>query len=164
MQALYKKLHLLEIDYLVSGVSMVVLIFITCAGVVKRYFLNDPIVWLEEIQVWLFVWMAFFGGSAAFRSKSHVAIEVIVDLLPVRAQKVVRTLVYLISMVVLVYLLIQCGNLLQLFIATKKKTYVLDIPSSINMGGIVAGTALMILNYAIVIIKDFTAGKGGGEE
>ncbi|NLZ52050.1 MAG: TRAP transporter small permease [Thermoanaerobacteraceae bacterium] len=158
------KQRLLEIDSLVAGISIVVLVVITCAGVVKRYFINDPIVWLEEIQVWLFLWLTFFGGSIAFRTKSHVVIEILVDMMPKMIQKYVGTIVYIMSMFVLVYLFIKCNLLLQLFITTNKTTNVLRIPSSIQMGGVLFGVFLMILNYTIVIIKELKSQKGGDME
>ena len=71
-----------NLDMVFAGVLMVGLIVLTFVGVIRRYFLRDPITWMEEVQMLLFLWVVFLGGSAAFRTGSHIAIEIVVDALP----------------------------------------------------------------------------------
>ena len=57
-----------NLDMVFAGVLMVGLIVLTFVGVIRRYFLRDPITWMEEVQMLLFLWVVFLGGSAAFRT------------------------------------------------------------------------------------------------
>ena len=74
MKALEK---ILNLDYIIAGIALSVLIIVTFGGVIMRYFLGNPIIWGEEVQLFCFVWTVFFGAGAAFRTGSHVAIDVI---------------------------------------------------------------------------------------
>lgn len=146
--------YLNNIDMFIAGLSLVIILVITCVGVAKRYVLNDPLTWLEEIQVWLFSWLTFFGGSVCFKNRSHVAIEIFTDKFSPKIQKIIEVIIYALSIIVLAYFIIQCSDLLNQYIATNKTTDVLRIPRSINIIGVMLGSILMIVNYTIHGLTD----------
>lgn len=141
---------LLNLDLLIAGISLIVLIIITFLGVVMRYFVNNPFIWQEEVQLWCFVWIIFFGSSAAFRSGSHVAIDIVVDLLPDTLKKVVNILVYFIVMFVLVYLTIHGSTLVAQLASTARTTNILHVQYSIIYSAFPIGCVLMMINYTLV--------------
>lgn len=55
-----------NLDMVFAGVLMVGLIVLTFVGVIRRYFLRDPITWMEEVQMLLFLWVVFLGGVPRF--------------------------------------------------------------------------------------------------
>ena len=73
------------LDRIVNGVlalilgAMTVLVF---ASVVLRYVMNNPVTWSEELASLLFAWITFVGAFVGFRSRSHIAIDTLVVLLP----------------------------------------------------------------------------------
>lgn len=69
-----------NLDIVVAGAALIVLIVLTFAGVVMRYIVGQPFTWLEEVQLFCMVWIVFAAGGAAFRTKSHVAIEMVADM------------------------------------------------------------------------------------
>ena len=78
---------LANLDIAVAAVILAVLIVLTFAGVIWRYIFNAPFTWLEEVQTSCMVWIVFAGAGAAFRMGNHVAIEMIVDMMPEKMQK-----------------------------------------------------------------------------
>jgi TRAP-type transport system small permease protein len=56
------------------------------AQVVFRYGLNQPLVWADEFAVLVFAWMTFIGAAVAQRTDSHIAIDSLTRLMPVRVQ------------------------------------------------------------------------------
>jgi len=54
------------------------------AQVIFRYFLGDPLVWSDELARYLLVWCAFLGWVIAARKRSHLAITMGHDRLPLR--------------------------------------------------------------------------------
>lgn len=42
--------------------------------VISRYLLGAPLSWIEEVSRHLYIYMVFFGASAAIRDRSHVAV------------------------------------------------------------------------------------------
>ena len=83
-----KGLSLLKnLDLAIAGVLLVVLIFLTFFGVARRYLFGKPLIWMEEFQGLLFLWITFLGAGAAFRYGSHVKIDMVLTLftaLPVK--------------------------------------------------------------------------------
>ena len=79
----------------VVGASIVLagLIAFTFVGVPMRYLMSHPFTWEEELQLACMVWITFLAAPAAFRSKSHVAIEIVVDALPAGLRRAAEVLI-----------------------------------------------------------------------
>lgn len=159
---------ILNLDYLITGAALVSLITVTFLGVIMRYFLNNPFIWLEEVQLWCFTWLVFFGAGAAFRTGSHVAIDVIIDLIPPKAKKIVEICVYLVVMVILYYFILHGTTLVKQLGSTGRMTNILKIPYSIIYSALPIGCGLMMINYTIITITSLFTKKtdveGGAEE
>ena len=98
---------LANLDIVIASAILAILILLTFLGVIWRYVLNAPFTWLEEVQTSCMVWIVFAGAGAAFRSGNHVAIEMIVDLMPERMQKVMEGVISAVVVIVIGYLFIQ---------------------------------------------------------
>jgi TRAP-type C4-dicarboxylate transport system permease small subunit len=59
----------------VLGIFLLGLI-VTCifAQVVSRYFFRFPLVWVEEISTYAFIWIVFTGASLGLKRKRHIKI------------------------------------------------------------------------------------------
>ena len=55
-----------HLDAVIAGVSLTIVICITLAGVVMRKVVGQPFAWLEEMQLFFFIWTIFFGGALRF--------------------------------------------------------------------------------------------------
>ncbi|MCR5537124.1 MAG: TRAP transporter small permease [Succinivibrio sp.] len=121
---------LANIDLLLAAVALCILVVVTFGGVIMRYFISKPIIWAEEVQLWCFLWMTFLGGSAAFRYGSHVAVEMVVNLMPKNLRRFVERLDYVITMLVLGYVAYLGCNMVQLMIKIGKVTSILHVPFS----------------------------------
>lgn len=155
---------IVNLDLLIAGIALVTLVAITFMGVIARYFLNDPFQWLEEVQCWLFMWITFFGGSAAFRKKSHVEIEMLVEKFPQSVQKIIGILVYAVVVFVLCDLFLKGNQLVSQYIQTNSVTSVLHISSPFIYLAVPVGCVLMVLNYSAVTLRDLFFRKNDSEE
>jgi len=153
-----------NLDLLLAGICFIVLVIVTFSGVLMRYLFSKPFVWQEEIQLWMFIWITFFGGSAAFRTRSHVGIEIIVDLLPESMQKAVQILISTFLVMVLGYLCMQSWLLIQQFLRTNKTTSMLSIPAWLVYSAIPIGSVLMIINNTAVMVMDCFRERKRGED
>lgn len=138
---------LLNLDIAIASFVLAVLIFLTVAGVVWRYVLGKPFTWLEEVQLACMVWVVFAAGGAAFRTGNHVAIEMVVDLMPRKAQKFVDVLISAVVVIVLLYLFKQSLGFVQVFLASGRSTPMLDIPYALVYGIAPVSFIWMIFNY-----------------
>lgn len=144
---------LLNIDILIAGLSLILLVIITFFNVIMRYFFKAPFVWGEEVQLWCAVWLVFFGASAAFRNGSHVAIEFLIDSLSPSLRKLAEIFAYLVVVSGLVYLMVYGIRLVEHAHLIGRTTNVLKVPYSIIYSALPIGCALMIINSSIVTFK-----------
>ena len=126
---------LCNMDLFIASAALVILTLVTSAGVFMRYVLRAPLLWQEEVQAFCQVWMVFMGSSLAFRLGGHVAIEILVDTLPERAQRVVGYVIDLIVLAVLLHLLLSGHDYVQkVFGRSGRTTAILGIPYSLLYG------------------------------
>ena len=144
---------ILSLDLVISGIALIILVILTFLGSLMRYIVNRPIIWQEEVQIGLAIWVIFFGASAAFRYSNHIAIDMIVDMFPKNIQKIIEVLIAIVTISVLFFMLINGKNLVLQFIKTNRSTNILHIPSQYIYSAIPLGCFLMIINYIISEIK-----------
>lgn len=70
--------------------AMSVIVFV---NVSLRYLTNYSIPWAEEVARYMMVWMTFIGAGLTLRYGGHVAIGNLMDALPPRAQRLLRTVI-----------------------------------------------------------------------
>lgn len=104
---------------------MVVLIFMQ---VFTRYVLSNSFGWTEEASRYLFIWLIFMSIGISFVDKKHISIDLILDLLPIKFQKVVLQLSYIILMGLSVFLVIQGMDLVNALQEFSQKSSTLQIP------------------------------------
>lgn len=138
---------LINIDSIVASVMLILLIAFTFTGVIWRRVFNAPFTWMEEVQLACMVWIVFTGASVAFRTGGHVAIEMVVDLLPKPIQKVVEVIISAIVVFVLAYLFIQSIGFIKLFLRSGRSTSILGIPYALIYGIAPVSLVSMVFNY-----------------
>ena len=141
---------LCNLDLFIASIAMVVLTLVTAAGVVMRYIVKSPILWQEEVQAFCQVWMIFLGASVAFRAGSIVAIEMVVESLPEKAQRIVGYIVDMIVLFVLSFLMVKShAYIQQVFGQSGRPTPILRIPYTLIYGVAPYGCALMMISYVL---------------
>jgi TRAP-type C4-dicarboxylate transport system permease small subunit len=60
------------------------------AAVLFRYVIGRPLIWTEEVQRYLMIWVAFLGGAACLGRGEHMAMDLLGTMLPVRLQRWLR--------------------------------------------------------------------------
>ena len=62
-------------------------------GVVFRYALNSPLYWAEEAARLLLIWLSFAGAALAFQRNHHLAMDIVMRLLPDALRRRIQILV-----------------------------------------------------------------------
>ncbi|MCI8295110.1 MAG: TRAP transporter small permease [Lachnospiraceae bacterium] len=155
--------RILSIDYLIAGLCLTILVVVTFVGVIFRYFLNAPLIWEEEIQLMMITWTIYFGAAAAFRTGGHIAIDMIVDMFPVKIQKVFDILIFLVTTGVLGFLMMNGAALVRQFIRTGRTTNILRIPSQYVYVAIPVGCALMLVSNTVYFVRKLSGVEQGEE-
>jgi TRAP-type C4-dicarboxylate transport system permease small subunit len=108
-----------------------------------RYIMNDSLAWTEEIARYGLMWLAFIGGAMVTRKKTHIAVELLGNLMK---PGLLRTLLFaLVDIVTLGFL-----GLLAYFSVTItqrmefQRMTVIDLPMSLVYGGVAVGCFMML--------------------
>ncbi|SDJ92005.1 TRAP transporter small permease [Natronincola ferrireducens] len=92
----------------------VILVFIQ---VVMRYVFNQSLSWSEELCRYIFIWQVWLGASLGFRTKKHIAIEMIYDKLKGRGKIIYMFMSKIITLAFNVFLVKYGFQLVQTMIA-----------------------------------------------
>lgn len=142
-------------DQLAFGISAVTLTLLTVVAVFFRFVLNNPIQWVEEVQMILVVWSVFFGGSIAIREKGHIAVDIFFDMLPEFVKKIIDVLIWVIVAVAIAYIgkleIDRVGELMK----SGLRTPILSIPSAVEYIGVVIACGLMLVSHIIDGIETY---------
>ena len=97
---------ILNIDDILAGISVSLIVLITVIAVFARYVIGKPIQWTEEVSLGLFVWFIMLGASSAMKINANISIDILVDLLPLRFRKYINIFVAVISFVTLSFIIV----------------------------------------------------------
>ena len=81
-------------QHVCQGLLLVMLV-ITVAQVIARYFFSHGFPWAEESTRYLLVWMVLFGAGILVRIDDHLGIQAMQDALPTHVRAAVRTIIFL---------------------------------------------------------------------
>ena len=154
------KLH--NLDLAIAGFVLAILIIITFYSVIMRYIVNRPVIWGEEVSMMCFLVIIFFGAGAGFRTGSHVAIDFLVDLFPWKIQRAIVLIIYVISMIIMVYFLMQSSVFVRQMFVTERVTNILRIPFFLIYSAFPIGCVLIIANYTVATWHKYI--RPGNEE
>jgi TRAP-type C4-dicarboxylate transport system permease small subunit len=119
------------------------LAFIVFLQFFTRYVLNDSLAWTEEIARYGLMWVTFIGGAVVTRRKSHIAVELLSNVMapgPMRA-----ALLALVDIVTLGFLaILSYFSVLILERMHYQRMTVFDLPMSVVYGGVAFGCFLMV--------------------
>ncbi|MGI5173204.1 TRAP transporter small permease [Treponema sp. OMZ 840] len=156
--------YLKKVDYILAGITLSTLVFLTVMGVVMRYIFGKPFTWLEEVQLFCMVWVVFFGAAPALRSGSHVAIEIIVELFPLKIQNIINIFIDIVFIGVMSYFFYQSLGYIRMFILNARTTPMLDIPMWFVYLAAPIASADMIISHIYITYAHYRNKKGGNND
>lgn len=128
---------------LAANLLLIAMLLAIATQVVARFVLGAPTVWAEELARFLLVGIAMIGAAALIERDEHISIDILVSVLPKRAQAVLGWLRDAITLTVC-GLLAHYGWLLA-GIGARQTTTGLGIKMSLPYMAIPVGAALMAL-------------------
>lgn len=153
-----------KLERLADGLLVVLFLLIfglVLAQIVCRYILNDPLVWSEELARIAFVWVATLAWSLGSRHRSHIAVTMFVDALPLRPRLILAILVQMAVVLFCALLVVHgwtlTGRNLDL------PTVTLDVPYAVVYAVVPLG-GLIVALYAAAEIRRLAAALRGPDE
>lgn len=118
--------------------------------VLTRYFLAAASPWAFDLSEYSLVWITFLAAPWVLLQDRHVRIEILVDLLPVRLQRILGVLVCLIAMAACAILTWRTGlAAIEYFERNVMMARIWRIPRFWPYGAIPLGSAFLTIAFAL---------------
>ena len=75
--------------HIVGVLFLLLMISAVFIGIVFRYVIQRPIMWIEEFARFMFIWNIYIGAIIASREKNHPQIDYFVNLLPEKPRNII---------------------------------------------------------------------------
>lgn len=89
-----------KIESMIAGLGFFTIVILTLLNAVLRLF-NMPIIFVDDMSLLLFGWVAFLGADVAFRHCRLVGMDILTSKLNIKVQKVLNLVVYSIMILTL---------------------------------------------------------------
>jgi len=135
-------------------IALAVMFLAIVVQVIFRYFFT-PLIWPFELSIFMYICLIYLGAALAARQDSHVAFDVLFNLLPTRLQRVISACLRLFGAALLVSLV---PAAIQLMIQTHViKSASLRIPWSFLVLVYLIGMLLMAGHLIAWTLRDWKA-------
>jgi tripartite ATP-independent transporter DctM subunit len=130
----------------VAALLLSIIIVLLLLGVTSRYVFSLPVVWIDEVASFSFLWLAMLGSAIAIERNEHLRLTLFLAMVPERARGFLQALGLL---VVATFLLAMMQPSVEYVMEEWfVRTPALDIPNSFRVSAIAFGIFAM---FAIVI-------------
>jgi C4-dicarboxylate transporter DctQ subunit len=138
-----------------AGVLLVLSVALNFANVVGRYFFSSSIYWAEEAMLFLMVGCVFLGNGVVAWSGRQLRMDVVVSMMPVRAQKLLALLSELVLIVVAVTIVVFAWPVIRDLWNFDQRSQSADIPMVIPQAMVPIGLSIIAL---LVLCRLLTGG------
>jgi len=147
---------LFERFLVLSFLFSLILVFVQ---VIMRYLFNYSLSWSEELARYIFVWQSWLGFCLALRYGKHIRVDVVSHWLSPRLKIVFETIAWLLSLIMVLFLVTNGFQLLRLLASRGQVSPALRIPMSYAYAAVpvscLLGSALIVEH----IISLFTTSR-----
>lgn len=98
------KTILLNLDAIITAVTLTLATIIVNLNVIMRYFFRKPLFWGEEVATGMFVWTVFVGSAYAYRKHAHLGVDILVNAMPEKVRAVIKVVMDVLELFVLAML------------------------------------------------------------
>jgi C4-dicarboxylate transporter, DctQ subunit len=120
----------------VLGALILAGVAINFANVVGRYVFLQPIIWAEEVLVFIMVWCVMLGATLVTWENQHLRMDALYAVTPPRVRRWLNGISTLAFLLAGVFLLVQSARVVVLVASTGQRSVVADIPMVIPYGAI----------------------------
>ncbi|MFZ4759194.1 MAG: TRAP transporter small permease [Burkholderiaceae bacterium] len=117
-----------QIERAIGVLLMSTIVITITVQVVTRYGFGQPLVWVEELAGYCFLWGVFLGAALGMKELRHIRIETFVARLPVRSQALWRALTWAIVTACCVLIAVQAWDIMDIESRSRTMSLPIDLP------------------------------------
>ena len=147
------------LDRASAYVFLPIMTFIMLMEVIARYVFNAPIIWSGEAVSHVLIIVLLFGVPECTRQNGHIRMDVLTWLMPEWANRTVEVFYALIGIVIFVLIAKKTGGEIGYLRSIPKTSEFLRLPIWLYYAGIALLSVIMVLMFAIRLVRAVTAPK-----
>lgn len=129
------------------------------ANVIGRYVFLVPIIWAEEVLVFIMIWCVMLGATLVTWENAHLRMDALYHLASPRVRRWLNAASTLAFLVAAVFVLVQSARVVALVASTGQRSVVAEIPMTLAYGALPVSFGLIV----VVLLRRFRAFVRGGE-
>lgn len=90
------------INQTIAVIGITAGVAIAFTNVVARYAFDASLVWATELTIFLFLWSAFFAAAYCFKKDAHIAVTVVLDIVPSHIAKPMLLISHIVTITFLI--------------------------------------------------------------
>jgi TRAP-type C4-dicarboxylate transport system permease small subunit len=147
----------------IVGMVIFASIAINFANIVGRYAFRAPLLWAEEILVFLMVWSVFIGAVLVTLEGRHIRMDLLSVKLPSPAREIVNVVAALTFLAVCGFFAVQAWSVAWLMYASDQRSLAADVPVVYAHAALLAGFVAMFL-AVLVRFSSYVRNSFGSEK
>lgn len=153
-----------QVEEKLSVIIYVVMLAITFANVIGRYYFRASISATDEITTNIFVLLSVIGTGIAAKSRSHLGLSVLTELMPPKVQHIISGFANLLGTAFGAVLLYTGYNMVQNQIRNATVTPTLQWPSWVFGIFLPIGAVFIVIRFLQAALDDFKMAFGRLDE
>ena len=154
--------RLMAVPRALIGALILASIAINFANVVGRYLFLSPIVWAEEVMIFIMVWCVFLGAVPVTWEGRHLRMDLVAVAIPSPFREAINALAAAAFIAVAGLVVVQSWEAVTLFARLGQVSNTARVPMVVPHLALLVGFALMLVAVA-VRFRAYVAGTLGSE-
>lgn len=152
---------LMTVPRIVIGTLVLFSIALNFANVIGRYVFLSPIIWAEEVMIFIMVWCVFIGAILVSWDGQHLKMDLLSTKLKPPLKQIVNGFTLAVFLISCGFIVAQSFKAVSLFGRLGQESAVAGIPMVIPHSALLIGFLLMTVGAA-VRYRDHISGRLGG--
>lgn len=151
-----------NIESFLMTILFSIMVIVTFAQIVLRYFVGDSLSWSEEAARYCFIWLVYIGISYAVKFQRHISVEAILLLFKERGKAVFNIISNLFFLAFAIYVIVVGSELALTLLSFGQKSAALYLPMGLVYMAAPVGmvlTIIRIIQNLIIDIKRLSKGN-----
>ncbi|MGE0745477.1 MAG: TRAP transporter small permease [Rhodospirillales bacterium] len=150
------ELVLVKLPRAIIGTLILIGIAINFANVIGRYLFLSPIIWAEEILIYIMVWCVFIGTVLVTWEGRHLRMDLLSSTLKGTPRYLVNTVVTVVTIAVLAFVIPKSWGVVEMMGRLDQRSVVSEIPMTIPHFAIAFGFIMMLLTVIVRLRTNIT--------
>lgn len=146
-----KPLHfgIVTVPRFIIGSMILIGILINVANVIGRYMFLEPIIWAEEIMIYIMVWTVFIGAILVSYDGQHLKMDVFSVMMPSPYKEIINFIATASVLLVCIYVIPNNWIVVELMWNNDQRSVVAEVPMVIPHFAILAGFTLIFVGIVV---------------